>query len=45
LLSSVKPEITVELSPDKVAFAIAATDSTVRLNSSIGLDTCSLLFC
>ena len=43
LLEWVKPVITVVTSPDRVALAITATDSTVLLNSSIGLDTCGLL--
>ena len=43
LLEWVKPVITVVASPERVALAITATDSTVLLNSSIGLDTCGLL--
>ena len=45
LLERVNPVITVVASPVRVALAIAATDSTVLLNSSIGLDTCRLLIC
>ena len=43
LLDCANTVITVVESPERVALAIKATDSTVLLNSSIGLATCSLL--
>ena len=45
LLERDMPVTKVAESPINCALAIAATDSSVLLNSSIGLDTCCLLIC